>query len=246
VSVRKTIIATVVLSASLLAMTSSYAGSAANTLPAGGQVTAGTSTISQSGNVMNINQSTQRAVINWDSFNVGKNATVNFNQPDSTASTLNRVNSASQSMINGAVNANGQVIFVNPNGVVFGKGAEINTGGLVATTMNIKDADYMAGKNIYSGGESGKVINKGTITANSINGYIALMAPEVKNQGVLIANITSSNTIALVSGTKVTLSFNGSQLTDITVDASAINSLISNKNAIQTQGGQIIIAANAA
>ena len=120
------------------------------TLPTGGQIAAGTATISQSSNVMNINQSTQRAVINWDSFNVGKNATVNFNQPDSSASTLNRVNSASQSMINGAVNANGQVIFVNPNGVVFGKGAEINTGGLVATTMNIKDADYMAGKNIHS------------------------------------------------------------------------------------------------
>ena len=204
VSLRKTVIASVVLSASLLAITNSYAGPVANALPTGGQIAAGTATISQSTNVMNINQSTQRAVINWDSFNVGKNATVNFNQPNSNASTLNRVNSASQSMINGAVNANGQVIFVNPNGVVFGKGAEINTGGLVATTMNIKDADYMAGKNIYSGGESGKVINKGNITASGINGYIALMAPEVKNQGVLIANISNTNTIALVSGTKVT------------------------------------------
>ncbi|MBT8541411.1 filamentous hemagglutinin N-terminal domain-containing protein, partial [Polynucleobacter paneuropaeus] len=246
VSVRKTVMASVFLSATLLTVPSTFAAPAANALPTNGQVVAGQANISQTGNVMNINQSTQRAVINWDSFNVGKNATVNFNQPNSSASTLNRVNGASQSMINGAVNANGQVIFVNPNGVVFGKGAEVNTGGLVATTMNIKDSDYMSGKMSFSGGESGKVINKGTITANGVNGYIALMAPEVKNQGVLIANISNSNTIALVSGTKVTLSFDGSQLTNITVDASAINSLISNKHAITTNGGQIIIAANAA
>ncbi|MBT8562848.1 filamentous hemagglutinin N-terminal domain-containing protein [Polynucleobacter paneuropaeus] len=246
VSVRKTVMASVFLSATLLTVPSAFAAPAANALPTNGQVVAGQANISQSGNVMNINQSTQRAVINWDSFNVGKNATVNFNQPNANSSTLNRVNGASQSMINGAVNANGQVIFVNPNGVVFGKGAEVNTGGLVATTMNIKDSDYMSGKMIFSGGESGKVINKGTITANGVNGYIALMAPEVKNQGVLIANISNSNTIALVSGTKVTLSFDGSQLTNITVDASAINSLITNKHAITTNGGQIIIAANAA
>ncbi|MBT8607988.1 filamentous hemagglutinin N-terminal domain-containing protein [Polynucleobacter paneuropaeus] len=246
VSVRKTVMASVFLSATLLTVPSAFAAPAANALPTNGQVVAGQANISQTGNVMNINQSTQRAVINWDSFNVGKNATVNFNQPNSGASTLNRVNGASQSMINGAVNANGQVIFVNPNGVVFGKGAEVNTGGLVATTMNIKDSDYMSGKMSFSGGESGKVINKGTITANGVNGYIALMAPEVKNQGVLIANISNSNTIALVSGTKVTLSFDGSQLTNITVDASAINSLISNKHAIITNGGQVIIAANAA
>ena len=241
----KTIVATAITSG-LLTAPIAYASPAANALPTNGQVAAGQASISQSGNVMNINQSTQRAVINWSSFNVGSNATVNFNTPNSNSSTLNRVNGDSKSMIDGAVNANGQVIFVNANGVVFGKGAEVNTGGLVATTMDIKNSDYMSGKMNFSGGESGKVVNKGTITANGVNGYIALMAPEVKNQGVLIANISNSNTIALVSGTKVTLSFNGSQLTDISVDASAINSLISNKHAIITNGGQIIIAANAA
>ncbi|MBU3578134.1 autotransporter-associated beta strand repeat-containing protein, partial [Polynucleobacter sp. UK-Kesae-W10] len=246
VGVRKTVIAGMVLSASLLAVPSAFAAPAANALPTNGQVVAGQASINQAGNVMNINQSTQRAVINWDSFNVGKNATVNFNQPNANSSTLNRVNGASKSMIDGAIRSNGQVIFVNPNGVVFGKGAEVNTGGLVATTMDIKDSDYMSGKMKFSGGESGKVINKGTITANGVNGYIALMAPEVRNQGILIANIANSNSIALVSGTKVTLSFNGSQLTDVTVDASAINSLVSNKHAIITNGGQIIIAANAA
>jgi len=219
---------------------------ATNTLPTGGQVAAGQATINQSGNTMNINQSTQRAVINWNSFNVGANSTVNFNQPNANSSTLNRINSASKSMINGAVNSNGQVIFINPNGVVFGKGAEVNTGGIVATTMNISDADYMSGKSTYSGGETGKVINRGTITVNNINGYIALMAPEVKNEGVLIATLSGNNAIALVSGQQVTLSVSGNQLINVTVDASVINSLISNKRLIKTDGGQVIIAANSA
>jgi len=188
----------------------------------------------------------KRRLLNWNSFDVGKNATVNFNQPDANASTLNRVNSASKSMINGAVNSNGQVVFVNPNGVVFGKGAEVNTGGITATTMDIKDSDYMNGRNTYSGNGTGKVVNKGKITVNNANGYIALMAPEVKNEGVLSATLSGNNAIALVSGQQVTLNFDDGQLLSFTVDASAVKSLIANKRLIQVNGGQVLIAANAA
>jgi filamentous hemagglutinin family protein len=148
------------------------AGLASNTLPTNGQVVSGQAAITQSGNVMNINQSTQSAVINWSSFNVGSSATVNFNQPNVNASTLNRVNGGSKSMIDGALNSNGQIIFVNPNGVIFGKGAEVNTGGITATTMDIRDSDYMNGKMSYSGNGTGRVVNKGNITVNSISGYI--------------------------------------------------------------------------
>ena len=218
------------------------------TLPTGGTVTSGSAAIAQTGNTLNINQSSQQAIINWSTFNVGSSATVNFNQPNSSSSTLNRVNGATKSMINGAVNANGTVIFINPNGVVFGKGAEVNTGSIVATTMNIADQDYLSGNNqvSYFGSATGKIVNKGTITANNINGYIALMAPKVRNQGVVIATMSGNNTIALVSGQKVTLTFQGEQLLNVNVDASVIKSLIKNKNLIQTYGGQVIIAANAA
>ena len=226
----------------------SSAQQAANTLPTGGTVTSGSAIIAQNNNTMNINQSSQKAIINWSTFNVGSAATVNFNQPNSQSSTLNRVNSASKSMIDGAVNANGTVIFVNPNGIVFGKGAEVNTGSIVATTMNIADQDYLSenNKKIFQGSANGKIVNKGTITANNIDGYIALMAPQVKNQGVVIANMSGNNSIALVSGEKVTLTFQGEQLLNVNVDASTIKSLIKNKNLIQTNGGQVIIAANAA
>ncbi len=224
------------------------AAPAPNALPTGGQVVAGTATIATTGNTMNVNQTSQRAVVNWSSFDVGSQAKVNFNQPNAAAATLNYVNSASKSMINGAVNANGQVIFVNNNGIVFGKGAEVNVGGMVATTMNTSAADFMAGKDIqvYEGGNTGKVINKGNITGNNINSYIALMAPQVKNTGVITATLGGNNAIALVSGQKVTLKFSGSQFVNVSVDASVVNSLISNKLLINAGSGQVIIAANAA
>ncbi|MGV0962605.1 MAG: MBG domain-containing protein [Polynucleobacter sp.] len=227
----------------------SLAGNLApNALPTGGNVVAGNAAISQSGNVMNVNQSSQRAVVNWQSFNVGKDATVNFNQPNAAASTLNVVNGASRSMINGAVNAPGQVIFVNNNGVVFGKNAEVNVGGLVATTMNVNQDEYMAGKKslTYEGGQTGKVVNKGRITATSLDGYIALMAPQVKNEGVITAIMSGANSVALVSGQKVTLTFETGQALKVSVDASVVKSLIENKRLIQTNGGQIILAANSA
>ena len=224
-----------------------YAAPAADALPTGGQVAAGQATISQAGNSMNINQTSQRAVVNWNSFDVGSNATVNFNQPNANSATLNRVNSATPSMIDGAVNANGHVVFVNPNGVVFGKGAQVNAGGITATTMNIADAEFMAGgKQTYSGGTSGKVVNQGKIVANGVNGYIALMAPEVRNEGVMMATMSGANAIALVAGQKVTLSFDNNKLINVSVDASVINALIENKRLIKTNGGQIIIAANSA
>ena len=231
-----------------LAQQAFAAAPAPNALPTGGKVVAGSAAISQAGNTMNINQSSQRAVINWNSFDVGSKATVNFNQPNAQAATLNYVNSASKSMINGAVNANGQVIFVNNNGVVFGKGAEVNVGGMVATTMNTSAQEFMDGKAVqtYEGGATGKVINKGHITGNNINSYIALMAPQVKNTGVITATMGGDNAIALVAGQKVTLKFSGSQFVSVSVDASVVNALISNKLLINAGNGQVIIGANAA
>lgn len=220
----------------------------ATDLPTGGVVAAGAATISQSANTMNVNQSSQRAVVNWSTFDVAKGNTVNFNQPNANASTLNRVNSASQSMINGAVNANGQVVFVNPNGIVFGAGAQVNTGGLVATTMDIADSEYMSGsgKMQFKGNGTGQILNKGKITVNNASAYIALMAPQVINEGVVIANMSGANAVALVAGQNVTLTFSGNQLMRVNVDASVVNALILNKRLIKTEGGQIIIAANSA
>ncbi|QWD21936.1 filamentous hemagglutinin N-terminal domain-containing protein [Polynucleobacter paneuropaeus] len=223
---------------------------AVNALPTGGKVVAGAATISSTSTAtsatMNINQTSQRAVINWQTFNVGKNATVNFNQPNSSAVTLNRVVSATPSMIQGAINANGQVILVNPNGVTFGKGAEVNAAGVVASTLNISNQDFMNGKNIYSGNGEGKIVNKGTITATDPNGYIALLAPEIRNQGYLIARMGPSSSVALASGEKISLDFRGTQLIGVSIDKAAYKALIENKRIIETNGGLIIVAAGTA
>ena len=223
---------------------------AVNALPTGGKVVAGAATISSTSTAtsatMNINQTSQRAVINWQTFNVGKNATVNFNQPNSNSVTLNRVVSATPSMIQGAVNANGQVILVNPNGVTFGKGAEVNAAGVVASTLNISNQDFMNGKNVYSGNGEGKIVNKGTITATDPNGYIALLAPEIRNQGYLIARMGPSSSVALASGEKISLDFRGTQLIGVSIDKAAYKALIENKRIIETNGGLIVVAAGTA
>lgn len=195
---------------------------------------------------MNINQTSQRAVINWDSFSVGKNATVNFNQPNSQAVTLNRVTSANASIVEGVIRANGRVMLVNPNGVNFGKGAEVHAAGVVASTLDISNKDFMDGKMTFTGNGQGKIVNEGKIVATDPNGYIALLAPEVRNQGYLIARKGTGSTIAMAAGEKITLDFRGSQLIGVTVDKATYNGLIENKRVVEVNGGLVILAAGTA
>ena len=218
---------------------------ASNALPTGGKVVAGSATISSNSTpqsaVMNVNQTSQRAIVNWSTFNVGSNATVNFNQPNAQAVILNRVTSGSASVINGAINANGQVILVNSSGVTFGKGSQVNAPGVVASTLDLANKDFMAGRNTYVGDGNGKIINEGTIKSTAIAGYIALLAPEVQNQGLLIAQ--KDSTIAIGSGKQITLSFQGNSLISLKVDQGIYNGLIENKRAIEAPGGLVILAA---
>ena len=119
--------------AALVALTL-LATSHAYAMPSGGEVKAGQASITKSGNVMNINQGSQKAVINWQDFGIKKAETVNFNQNRNMA-VLNRVTGNNASGIYGKMNAGGTVFLVNPNGITFGKGAEINVGGLIASTI---------------------------------------------------------------------------------------------------------------
>jgi filamentous hemagglutinin family protein len=139
---------------------------ALNQLPTGAQVTAGQVAIQNKGNITTVQQGSAKAVVNWNSFDLGANATVNFVQPDASAVILNRVNSNQPSQIYGQMNANGQVYLVNPAGVYFAPGASVNVGGLVATTHQMSDTDFLAGKTSFSRqGASGAIINEGTLQA---------------------------------------------------------------------------------
>ena len=220
-----------------------WAQVAANQLPTGGNVVAGTASITQNASVLNINQTTVRAAIDWSTFNVGSAAEVNFNQPSSSSVTLNRVIDSNPSQIFGKISAPGQVLLTNPNGVYFAPGASVDVGGLVATTHSISNADFMAGKTTFErNGSTGSVINAGELKA-ALGGYIALLAPEVRNEGVITAQ---AGTVALASGEAITLKFaDNNTLAGITATKSQIDALVENKNAVLAPGGLIILSAMA-
>lgn len=227
----------------MLATTISYAAPASNALPTGGAVVSGNVNIASNAAIMNINQASSKSIINWSTYNIGSAATVNYNFAQSGSSSLNRVLSNNPSEIYGRLNANGKVILVNPNGIVFGSGSSVNVGSIVATTMNIKDADYLDGKMVFTrDGSIGKVLNEGTITAED-RGYIALLAPEVVNNGVIKATM---GTISLAAGDKVELTLDSSGLKTIIVEPSTIQTLIENKSLISASGGNIYLGAKQA
>ena len=208
-----------------------------------GGVTSGQATITQSYTTTNVNQSTQAASINWQSFNIGSNSVVNFNQPNSTSVTLNRVTGTENSVIDGVLNANGYVFLLNGNGILMTKGSSINTAGFLASTLDISNENFKAGKYIFqANGSAGSVINMGTITAKD-GGYVALLGNKVSNQGVIIA---MRGTVAMAAGSQITLNFNGNSLVGVTIDKGALDALVENKQAIYADGGKVILTATAA
>ncbi|MBU3595144.1 autotransporter-associated beta strand repeat-containing protein, partial [Polynucleobacter sp. 86C-FISCH] len=216
---------------------------AANQLPTGGQISAGVAAIMNNGNAMTVTQSSNRAAINWNTFDIGSQARVNFVQPSSNAVALNRVNSPNPSQIFGQLSSNGQIYLLNSAGVYFAPGAQVNVGGIVATTHAMSDAAFMAGSTTFSrNGSTGKVINEGTIQT-SLNGYIAMLAPEVRNTGLLVAQ---SGTVALAAGESITLNFGpSSKLESLTVTGGQLDALVENRHAIKAPNGLVILSARA-
>ncbi|MGE3858309.1 MAG: filamentous hemagglutinin N-terminal domain-containing protein, partial [Dehalococcoidia bacterium] len=216
-------------------------------LPRGGVVTQGHAVIVGGGStaapVLDVNQASQRAVIDWQTFNVGAASTVNFNQPNAQAATLNRVHDVNPSQILGKVTAPGQVTLINPSGVYFSAGAVLDVGSLTATTMQQSDADFMAGGSTFTrSGSTGAVVNQGTLRA-ALGGYVALLAPEVRNEGLIVAR---QGTVALASGEAVRLNFDvPGKLTSLTVTPSAIRAVVENRSAVIAQDGLIILSATA-
>jgi filamentous hemagglutinin family protein len=212
-----------------------------NALPANGQVVAGSGSIASSGSVLTVNQSSDKLTAQWDSFNIGSAAKVNFVQPSRSSIALNRVMSGDPSRIYGQLNANGQVFLVNAAGILFAAGSSINVGGLVASTLDISNADFAAGNMRFtnSSGASGQVLNQGTLTASE-GGYVALIGPQVANEGAINAHL---GTVALGAGNAVTLDMHGDGLLNLQVDGAALAALASNSGTIQADGGLVMLAA---
>ncbi len=214
----------------------------AYSLPTGGKVSAGSANISGDSTGLIITQATANAVINWQSFGIAQGEAVQFVQPTSSSVALNRVVGSDPSNILGNLSANGKVFLVNPNGILFGKGALVNVGGLVASTLNISDDDFMSDNYKFSGTGNGSLLNQGIISTNANGGYVALLGANVNNDGIITARI---GTVALASGTAITLDIVGDGLLSVTVNQGAVNALVQNGGLIQADGGTVILSTQA-
>jgi filamentous hemagglutinin family protein len=210
--------------------------------PTGGVVTAGSATIGGTSGEMTITQTTSNVAINWQSFGIQAGQSVQFVQPGSSSVALNRVIGSDPSNILGSLSSNGKVFLVIPNGILFGHGASVNVGGLLASTMAISDADFMANNYTFSGAGAGSVVNQGSINAAD-GGYVALLGANVSNQGVIVARL---GTVALAAGNAVTLDMAGDKLLNITVNQGALNALVENGGMIQADGGHVLMTTQAA
>jgi filamentous hemagglutinin family protein len=226
--------------------------------PDGANVVGGAATIQgQGGPSVIINQSTPSAIINWRTFNIGTGENVRFNQPSSSSVALNRVTGGlGPSEILGTLTANGRVFIINRDGVLFGAGAVVNTAGFLATTSDIKNSDFMAGRYNFNipGRPDASIVNQGRITATS-GGFAALVAPGVRNTGTITATL---GTVALASGNSFTLDMYGDKLITLAVGDSIaskvidvstgkpLKSLVSNEGKIRANGGRVELTAAAA
>ncbi|MBT5229401.1 MAG: filamentous hemagglutinin N-terminal domain-containing protein, partial [Methylococcales bacterium] len=214
--------------------------------PTGGTVVSGGISIQQDGQTTNIFQSTQQAIINWDGFNIGSNEIVNFIQPSSSSIALNRVISGNPTTILGQLNANGVVILVNPRGILFTQSATLDVAGLVATTLDVGNQDFLSGKLQFSrsGELAGSVINEGELTATD-NGFIVLAGDYVENTGIVTANLGQ---VGLAAASEITLDLQGDGLVSFVIDGEAVSDLAGVKNSgdLIAQGGRVVMTANVA
>ena len=217
-------------------------GAGAHAQPVGGIVSAGSATIGGTPGSMVINQTTPNVAINWQSFGINAGESVRFVQPGSSSVALNRVTGTNPSSILGSLSSNGKVFLVNPNGILFGQGASVNVGGLVASTLGLSDAGFMAGKYEFSDTGAGSVVNYGTINAAN-GGYVALLGANVSNQGVIAAQL---GTVALAAGHAMTLDMAGDKLLNVAVSQGAVNALVENGGILRADGGQVLMTTQAA
>ncbi len=222
----------------------------ANATPQGGQVVGGSASIVQGSASTTINQASERTAINWQSFNVGSNAQVTFNQPNAQAVALNRVMANNPSVIAGHINANGQIVLMNQAGVVFAKGAQVNAEAIVVSTAGISTKKFMAGSMDFNQAPhpGASIVNDGTITVKQA-GLAALVAPQVINHGLITAKLGH---VILAGAEAFTLDLYGDHLisldvtkavTKVDLGGKSVNALVTNDGVVIADGGTIQITA---
>jgi len=216
----------------------------ANALPVGGDVVAGHADIVTDLSSVSVTQHTDRAIIDWQNFDIHANERVDFYQPSAASITLNRIGGQSPSHIFGSLTANGIVMLVNSNGIIFGTGSQVNVGGLVATSSDIENDRFMASDYRFDkpGRADAAIINNGTITVSDA-GLASFVAPNVSNNGYIQARLGK---VQLGSGDRFTLDLYGDGLIGLEVSDAVSNQLVSNSGHISASGGRVLLTAAAA
>jgi filamentous hemagglutinin family protein len=233
----------------------------ANAHPTGWSVVAGSAAISQTASNTQINQPTQRAAIDWKSFDVGSKQSVTFNQPSSSAVALNRVTGPDPSQIAGQITANGQIVLLNQSGVNFYHGAQVNAAGVMVSSIGASDQsvkNFVAsntGRLVLDqpGNPNAKVDNQGNITVQQA-GLAALVAPQVANSGTITARLGH---VVLAGAKTATLDLYGDGLLSLDVtnqvaqtpvdkNGNSATALVTNTGVIIADGGAVQLTARAA
>ena len=220
--------------------------------PRGGTVAGGQATIGHAGALTTIDQQSEKAIINWQGFSIDAGETTRFNQAAGTrAIALNRVTGCDPSQIRGALQANGSVWLVNPQGVLFGPTAQVDVHSLLATTANILDADFLAGRYDFryaSPNPDAGVRNEGTLSVGEA-GLAALVAPSVRNDGLINGRL---GTVILAGVPTFTVDFQGDGLVQFAATSSVgavpdgAAALVQNTGTIRAGGGSVLLTAAAA
>ncbi|MDD4602173.1 MAG: filamentous hemagglutinin N-terminal domain-containing protein, partial [Negativicutes bacterium] len=213
--------------------------------PTAGQVAAGSATIGSAGEKLTVTQSTDKAVIDWRGFDIAKGETTEFKQPRAESITLNRVNSANPSYIDGHLTANGNLVIVNQNGVLFGRNSVVDVNGIVASTANIDNDKFMSESKLSfdkPGNPNAAIVNEGQITAQKA-GLVGLVAPHVLNSGVIEARL---GRIHLASGDAATVDLYGDGLMEVKASDKLQEQIVANTGLLKAEGGTIAMTASAA
>ena len=227
-------------SASLLSL-ATVDGLQAQVLPSGPVVVHGTAQVTTTGSQMTVVNS-NNAILNWKSFSIGTSNGVHFAQPGTTSKVLNRVTGSDPSSILGSLTSNGQVWLLNPNGVLFGKGARVDVAGLVTSTLHLNDDDWLAGRNNFlalPGAAAGSIVNQGELRT-ALGGRVALVGSSagVTNAGVIDA---PGGQVILAAGQSVDLVDTGAP--NVAVRVTAPQGEVLNVGQLLADGGRIDVHA---
>nr|HPQ51294.1 filamentous hemagglutinin N-terminal domain-containing protein [Alphaproteobacteria bacterium] len=218
-------------------------------LPLGETVIGGGATFDRSTtNALYVNQSTNRLVVNWNSFNIGSDAMTQFHQPSSGSLAVNRVvgKNSDPTQILGSLKANGRIMVLDRNGVLFGANSRVDVGGIVASTGDVSTKAVMRGDNtlvLKNLGSAGQVINNGLINITD-GGLAAFVAPTVRNNGVISAKLGK---VVLAAGIDTaTVDLYGDGLVQLAMNDKTSAVLADNGGIINTEGGTVLMTASAA